>query len=441
MQLTTKLATVASLVVALTFTACVNKTTTITPVVTDKSVVEISADITANTTWSADKIYLLKGFRYVQAGATLTIEAGTIIKGDKDSKASLIVKPGGKLIAIGTPEKPIVFTSNQAKGSRGAGDWGGLILLGNAKVNKNPAVIEGENISTFGGSDDNDNSGTLKYVRIEFAGIAFEPDKEINGLTFGGVGSGTTIDYVQVSYSGDDSYEWFGGAVNCKHLVAYRGVDDDFDTDNGFSGKVQYGVALRDPNIADQCACSSSNGFESDNDGSGSTALPQTSAQFANISIFMGAGAAPNAKFNDGMLIRRNSALSIYNSIVVGAYPKAGLEFNGAASQANYIAASAKIQGVALVDMSKKLLTADSATFYNAANKNYTTWTAADLKLNAAFNTLGAPKFLPTAASPLFSNYVFLPAGFETANYMGAFGTTDWTATWTNFDPQNTEYK
>ena len=108
----------------------------------------------------------------------------------------------------------------------------------------------------------------MKYVRIEYPGIAYSPNNEINGLTFGGVGRGTTIDYIQVSYSGDDSYEWFGGTVNCKHLIAYRGWDDDFDTDFGYQGKLQFLVGLRDPEVADQ---SGSNGFESDNDGSGST--------------------------------------------------------------------------------------------------------------------------------------------------------------------------
>ena len=126
-----------------------------------------------------------------------------------------------------------------------------MIILGNARVNKNPSVIEGENITTFGGDNNSDNSGILKYVRIEFAGIPFETDKEINGLTLAGVGSNTIIDYVQVSHSGDDSFEWFGGTVNASHLIAYSGVDDDFDSDNGYSGLVQYGLALRNPVIAD----------------------------------------------------------------------------------------------------------------------------------------------------------------------------------------------
>ena len=121
----------------------------------------IKGSITTNTTWAAKNKYLLEGFVYVEAGATLTIEPGTIIKGDKSTKATLIVKPGAKIIAEGTASKPIVFTSNQPKGSRNYGDWGGVILLGKAKVNKNPATIEGENISTFGGIDE--NAGFIRY--------------------------------------------------------------------------------------------------------------------------------------------------------------------------------------------------------------------------------------------------------------------------------------
>jgi hypothetical protein len=408
------------------------------PPPTVKDIVEVTGSITANTTWTESKKYLLKGFVYVEAGATLTIEPGTIIKGDKDTKASLIVKPGAKLIAEGTSQKPIVFTSNQPKGTRGYGDWGGLILLGNATVNKAPATVEGENQSTFGGTNDADNSGVLKYVRIEFAGIAFETDKEINGLTLGGVGSGTTIDYVQVSYSGDDAYEWFGGTVNAKHLISYRTLDDDFDTDNGYNGKVQFGLSLRDPNIADQCSCSSSNGFESDNDGSGTNATPQTNANFANISIFLAPGAV-NAKYNDGALIRRNSALSIYNTVIVGAYPKAGLEFNGTASQDNFKNGLSNIKGLVLSGMTKLTLTADSTKFYASTSGNQSLDLAA-LKMDASYNSFLSPKLLPLTGSPLLTGAVALPSGFTSANYIGGFGTEDWTVGWANFDPQNTDY-
>lgn len=402
--------------------------------------ITVKGSITTATTWKAANKYIIEGFVYVDNNATLTIEPGTIIKGDKLTKGSLIVKPGAKIMAEGTAAKPIVFTSSAAKGARNYGDWGGIILLGKAPVNKTPATIEGENVSTFGGTDAADNSGTLKYVRIEFAGIAFETDKEINGLTFGGVGSGTTIDYVQVSYSGDDAYEWFGGTVNAKHLISYRTLDDDFDTDWGFSGNVQYGVALRDPAVADQCACSDSNGFESDNDASGSGASPKTSAKFSNMSIFIAPGTV-NAKYRSAFRIRRNSAVSIYNSIVSAAYPKGGLELEGDSTQANFKAGRSDYRGLVLTGMTKSIVSGDETLLKDAARKNSFGADVATLKLDAAYNTLGAGlKVLPQTGSPLLTGGVTLPAGFEANTYIGAFGTTDWTTGWTNFDPQNTEY-
>ncbi|HBK28976.1 MAG TPA: hypothetical protein DDZ04_03945, partial [Parabacteroides sp.] len=151
--------------------------------------------------------YLLKGWIYVANGSELTIEAGTIIKGDKDTQASLIVEPGGKLIAQGTKDAPIVFTSAQAKGQRKPGDWGGLIICGNAKNNQTSQQIEGGPRTKHGGDNDDDNSGILSYVRVEFAGYPFQKNKEINGVTFGSVGSKTQVDHVQVSFSNDDSFE------------------------------------------------------------------------------------------------------------------------------------------------------------------------------------------------------------------------------------------
>jgi hypothetical protein len=410
-----------------------NPTGTVTEqqIITDK--------ITTSTTWTANKKYLLKGFVYVESGATLTIEAGTIIKGDKDTKGTLIIKPGAKIIAEGTVQKPIIFTSNQAKGSRGYGDWGGVILLGKAKVNKSPATIEGENLSTFGGTDDEDNSGILKYVRIEFAGIAFEPDKEINGLTLGGVGRGTVMDYIQVSYSGDDAFEWFGGSANAKHLIAFRGLDDDFDTDNGFSGKIQYGLSLRDPSIADQCSCSSSNIFESDNDGAGTAATPQTSAMFANFSAFIGSGLV-NSKYNTGALIRRNSAMSLFNTVIVGAFPKAGVELNGSASQDNFKTGKQELSGLILSEMTKKWLTLDSTRFFSAERSNMVNMGLSDLKMDNAYNSYAAPKFLPLGNSPILSSPLTLPTGFDQVKYRGAFDKDDWTLGWANFDPQNSDY-
>ncbi|MBY0244725.1 MAG: hypothetical protein K2Q03_04650, partial [Sphingobacteriaceae bacterium] len=275
--------------------ACKKKTEeVIVEVPVDKPSLEnvVKGDISKDTKWTADKIYTLSGFVYVTDGATLTIEPGTIIKGDKATKGSLIITRGSKINAVGTAEKPIVFTSSFAVGARSAGDWGGIIILGKAKVNPagGTVVIEGgltptaggaaDKYVTYGGNDDADNSGTMKYVRIEYAGVPFVPGNEINALTLGGVGSGTTLDYIQVYRSGDDAFEWFGGSVNAKHLVAVGTVDDDFDTDFGYSGKVQFALAQRVARTADP---SGSNGFESDNDASGSFNSPLTHPIFSNI--------------------------------------------------------------------------------------------------------------------------------------------------------------
>ena len=288
--------------------------------------------LTGSVTWTRNNTYKIQGLVYVDSLATLTIEAGTVIRGDETvANSSLVVQRGGKLIANGTSCNPIVFTSNKAAGSRAKADWGGVILLGRAKHNLGTQnAIEGiaqPNLRVFhGGTDDADNSGSLKYVRIEYGGYVFSPNNEINGLTFGSVGNGTTIDYVQTSFINDDSFEWFGGSVNCKHLVAYRGLDDDFDTDNGFSGTVQFGLGVRDPQISDDPAISTSEGFESDNNATGSTATPKTSGKFYNITQIGAFRCSNNAGgitqptavgFRRGARIRRNSELKIYNSILM----------------------------------------------------------------------------------------------------------------------------
>ncbi len=286
----------------------------------------VKDSISTNTHWTCDKQYQLQGYVYVTAGATLTIDAGCIIKGDKDSKGSLIIERNAKIMAMGTITSPIIFTSNQDAGSRTYGDWGGVILCGNAPTNWNggTSTVEGGPRSKYGGTDPHDNSGEMHYVRIEFAGIAFSPNNEVNGLTFCSVGDATKIDHIQVSYSGDDSYEWFGGTVNAKYIVAFKGWDDDFDTDNGFQGKVQYGVGIRD-NTADQ---SGSKGFESDSYQSGTytgltfDATMVTKPIFSNCTM-IGATVNPGSttvdpNFVAGAHIRRGSSISILNSVFAG---------------------------------------------------------------------------------------------------------------------------
>ena len=434
-------------------------------------------DITTNTTWTRNNIYLLNGVVYVNSGVTLTIEAGTIIKGDKTNQGTLVIRQGGKLNAIGTPTQPIVFTSNQPAGSRAPGDWGGVILCGRAPVNLpgNPS-IEGGVVANFGGTDPADNSGTLQYVRIEFPGVNFDVNNEINGLTLGGVGYGTTLDHIQVTASNDDSFEWFGGTVNAKYLIGLAGTDDDFDTDNGYSGRVQFGLALRDPSRGDFASGGVSNGFESDNDATGTANTPQTSAVFSNMTILLPMTTTPASPFTSsaGALVRRNSAISIFNTVLAGR--RYGLELNS--NSGNLTTASAASGSLAfannvlagygpLPSRAARVTSNSGATAGFSINSfvgagSDTTRTVAALGLNAdnfafegvcaAGNKACAPAFNLPAASMLntgaaFSSAKLTGAGnggpnstFDVVTYRGAFGSTNWATGWTNFNPQITCY-
>ncbi len=413
----------------------------------------LSASIPTQTL-TAGNTYLLKGFVYVDAGATLTIEPGTVIKGDRTSSGTLIIRQGGKLLANGTAEKPIVFTSNFAPGKRNVGDWGGVIVCGKAPVNQPGGVgqVEGGPIAAYGGTDAADNSGSLQYVRIEYGGIALLANNEINGLTIAGVGAGTTISHVQVSFCGDDAFEWFGGTVNCSYLVAHRGVDDMFDTDYGYSGQVQFALGIADPNNSDQIGAS--NGFESDNDATGTSNTPQTRAQFANVTLLgplatltTEVGPFGNTLTN-GALLRRNTAQSVYNTVLAG-WPK-GLTLSGAASEANYTANVLQLQGLAVAGTpAGQVVNVTTTTgfdlvspFLAPSQANQVSPENTDLGLGAAAFSLAAPNPVPTAGSPLLDagKVAPLPTGFQAAPFRGAFGTANWLAGWANFDPQNTPY-
>ncbi|MBL7808999.1 MAG: T9SS type A sorting domain-containing protein [Saprospiraceae bacterium] len=422
--------------------------------------VVVSGNITSNTTWTADKTYVLQGFVYVKNCATLTIEPGTVIKGDKGSKGALIVTRCAKIIADGTEGEPILFTTNDPNPTYGS--WGGLIVLGNAPTN---AAFNGQaGVGQIEGGVDNaagdglygggananpaDNSGILRYIRIEFPGIAFQPNSEINGLTLGGVGSGTTVDHIQVSYSGDDSYEWFGGTVNCKYLIAYRGLDDDFDADFGYSGNVQYALAVRDPQIADQ---SNSNGFEIDNDAQGSPATPKTKPTFSNVTI-VGPAAPVNSSYRRGAHLRRNSEPGIFNTLIIGNYP-VGLFIDGNSCASNAMNGLLEVKNTIVAGQADLLLT--NATngfnintwFKTAGFNNDSLITNAEAKLTDPFN-LDFPNAQPASGSPVAGNGAFTSARvnipfFDKVNYIGAFsgvggGSSDWTCGWAKFLDLNT---
>jgi hypothetical protein len=412
--------------------------------------VVVSGDITTNTTWTKNNTYLLSGFVYVTDGATLTIEAGTTIKGDKTTKGTLVVTRGGKLIADGTPSAPIVFTSNEATPTYG--DWGGIIILGKAQTNQvyngtvGLGLIEGgldPVKGLYGGGDlpggavNTDNSGILRYVRIEYPGIAFQPNNEINGLTMGAVGSGTTIDYVQVSFCGDDAFEWFGGTVNAKHLIAYRTLDDDFDTDNGFEGKIQFAVAIRDPQVAD---ISGSNGWEADNNAAGDETTPKSKATFSNVTI-VGPTGTVNTNYRRAAHLRRSTENAIFNSVAIGAYP-VGLFIDGDATATNAQAGKLVVKNSFFHGMATPLST-NSAAFdinaYAAANAISVGTNSADAQLTDPFN-INLPNPRPASGSPVLQAASFTSdpriqdAFFTPVSYAGAFGPTgDWTCPWANW--------
>jgi hypothetical protein len=277
----------------------------------------ITGNITQTVTLTADREWILKGYVYVVDGAKLVIQPGTIIKSDLVEKGALCIERGGKIIAEGTQTKPIVFTSGQPIGQRLPGDWGGIVILGKAKTNRvSEPTIEGGIGRPFGGSDDYDNSGILKYVRIEYAGIAAMPNSEINALTLGGVGSGTIIENIQTIYANDDAFEFFGGTVNAKNLYAYATADDDFDFDFGYTGTVSYSNSKRDPQFVDNG--DAGNGIECDNDGTGSTSTPITHPKLDNMTLIgpFDVSALPN--HNLGLRFRRATQFSMTNSKVLG---------------------------------------------------------------------------------------------------------------------------
>jgi hypothetical protein len=467
---------------------------------------------TGTTTLTADKQYLIKSQIFVKNGAKLVIPAGTILKGDKASKGTLIVEPGGQIEANGTAENPIVFTSAQLPGERDKGDWGGLVILGNAYVNQaaKPA-IEGVNPPLQYGSldhtKDTESSGILKYVRVEYAGIELSTNNETNSITFGGVGSGTVVDHVQASFGGDDNFEWFGGTVSAKYLISHSTWDDDFDTDYGWAGNVQFGVAVRNPFFADQ---SGSTAFESDNGPNANASSNAggacsdadrsscTKGVFSNITVLgpRDYTRSFSGNYTRAMHIRRRTNLSLFNSVVTGF--ATGLTIDDQATLDSYSAGAGVFENnvlfVPILPTSSTNSAFASGNAYYGSNvggaattiaalwedsniivKGLVVGTSGSFTSNWAATPNGdiinpytgtgletAPFWAGSTASTYPSNPNFVVAGgsltghtaadlfpasskvdvafFEKVTYKGAFGATDWTDGWSEFQPLNKLY-
>lgn len=404
----------------------------------------LKGDIGSDKTLTADKLWRLEGIVYVNAGATLTIEAGTKIIGDKASLGTLVVQPGAKIVADGEKDCPIVFTSAAPKGSRKAGDWGGVILLGKAPVNLagGKGNIEGIPVSpetTYGGDDPADDSGVLRHVRIEFAGVQLSPNNEINSLTFGGVGNKTVVDHVQALNGFDDCFEFFGGTVNAKHLICAYPEDDSIDWDNGYSGKLQFVATISSP-----ASLEDTNGNEGDNDANGSTNPPISNPTIYNqTSCGMNLSAANN-KQQFGWLVRKASKATVVNAVATGFQAcvdvrNATTEFaltssicfgNGYGAAANNIAFAEVEGGMGVLQDDDGGLD-EIAWFKEAGKKN----SEADPKIDC-FAASG-PDFVPAAT--ITENAAIPPDdGFfdTTATYVGAFKAgDDWaTGKWVSWD-------
>lgn len=413
--------------------------------------IDVRGSISTSTTWSKNKVYRLRGYVYVD-NATLTIEAGTTIISKKDSAGVLIVYKGSKLIANGTAAAPIIFTSGEK--TKTPGDLGGVVLVGLATGNGNHGTLEGGVNNThklFGGTDDHDNSGSLKYVRIEYAGKAVADGDEVNGLSLYAVGDGTTLDHIQVSRGLDDAFEFFGGTVNAKYLIAYNCADDDFDMDDGYRGKIQYAISIKDPKFTDPKGSTGdvSNNFEVDNTNPSNKPVTTTPITHPLLSNFTAIGpnnaAETSVDYGFNMRFRRGSSVELNNSIVIGGQ-KAGLRLDDEATANFFVAKTAGVTNSLLQAVTNQfqvssitVITADdlkALVTTDGGSQVFTT--AGDVKLTDAFNT-AAPNVKPATGSPALSTTgkftgSFDNAFFDKTNFVGAMdASNDWTAGWTKW--------
>ncbi len=392
--------------------------------------------ISASTTLFADSTYVLSGYVKVTNGATLTIQPGTRLVGDTTvAGSSLWILRGSRIVAEGTAQAPIVFTSQRSAGNRRPGDWGGLIIIGNAPINRtaNPILTEGpvgvsENYA--GGNQFNDNSGSLRYVRIEFAGydVSNGSGQELNSLSMYAVGRGSRIEFVQTMAGLDDSFEWFGGAVDGRHLVSYESGDDHFDWTEGYQGRNQFLIALQTavltPRTGAGTTSSDPRGFEGDgceSDKPGCTFANQPYSQpvFANFTLIGPGPGVFSAQDGSGAVIRRGSGGTLVNG-VIARWPGVGISVRDNATGDLLAADSLTVRNVVLVD--------NGANFEAQANARF-----GHLLANAAFNnvsTTGLAAMYPgvpaAGAAPAAATLDFTPA---TASILGTGGLNAFTGT------------
>lgn len=266
----------------------------------------LDSDITENVTLETGKTYTLNGGVHVKSGATLTIKPGVTIVAQHDETVDyILIEQGAKIDAQGTAAQPIVMTSEKKE----AGAWGGLHICGYAHTNNGSGKSEIGN-APYGGSNDADNSGTLKYIRLEYTGYAFDEEHEANGVSFYGVGNGTTVEHLQAYQGSDDGFEFFGGSVNIKYMVVTSCSDDSFDWTEGWNGKAQFLVAYQEGESSLGYACDCL--MECDNNGTNNAATPVAHPTIANATLIGNGGDA------QGVRLRAGTQVELYNTIITG---------------------------------------------------------------------------------------------------------------------------
>ncbi len=407
-------------------------------------VVDLPAVITANRTLTNDQAYRVSGIVQVRGNATLTIDPGTVVMGAPGSQppSVLLITTAGRLNAQGTRSRPIIMTSQQPHGSRNRGDWGGLIMLGEARVNdvSGALTIEGlpDNEDTrYGGTDDTHNCGALRYVRVEFAGALLRPNEETNSFTWGACGTGSSANYLQAHYGFDDSFEWFGGINDAKYLVGTYGADDYVDVQIGYRGRIQHGVFVANADLSNR-------GIESDNYERDFAARPLGESKMWNLS-FIGSNARGFDEATSPCLYFRRGSGGSFNNMLCFNWTTGtvgGADFASIAP--NITAGSFALGGVLSWNNGSAAATPVANTFegqtasdyrphMSRAGANYQI--AAPMMRNPLYYS--APDFKPTIGSPIWSAIWNAPPddGFfdQWATWVGAFGDVDWTEEWTIF--------
>jgi hypothetical protein len=400
----------------------------------DKPVVVVNGEVTGNETWVNSNYYVLRGAVFVRENATLTIQAGTRVIGESWSTGTLVVSRGGKLIAVGTPTQPIVFTSDQPIGARARGDWGGLIINGRATINVPGGEAAGEgDTGIYGGNDDNDNSGILRYVSVEFAGIEFTPDNELNGIAFQAVGRGTSVDYVQVHMNRDDAFEFFGGTVDIKHAVASNAADDSFDWTQGWRGRAQFVAITQRSDDADW-------GIEADNNSSNHNYTPRAHPQIYNLTICGDPDRNEGAESVRAALFRVGTAVTLRNFLILGS-KTLGMQMNDAATLAQVANGTTQIGAGAIAGPATPLHSSVAPFVASGRFPNVLTNPSNIGVSAAACARHESPNFQPTSVATLAGGQLapMLPPNdgfFEVVTFIGAVPpppAPDWTLGWTAY--------